>query len=75
MGTAHGLHSENRERVNLGTHGGTLTARMTDDDSITLTFPAATVTEMPLPTGLAEAFAAEPEVRCSTGAVAMCFAV
>jgi PhzF family phenazine biosynthesis protein len=69
LATAHALHSEGLETVTFETRGGTLTARMRDDGSITLNFPAATVTEVPLPDGLAEALGARPDVTCSTGAL------
>ncbi|MFC9292836.1 PhzF family phenazine biosynthesis protein [Streptomyces sp. NPDC057011] len=48
---------------------GMLAARAEEDGSITLDFPAAPATDVPVPQGLAEALGARPEAALRTGAL------
>jgi len=69
LATAHAMH---RDRGTPGTvrfmsRSGVLVAHTADDGTITLDFPAATLTEAPAPEGLAEALGATPEATYATG--------
>ena len=69
LATAHALHSErcSAGTVRFSTLSGVLIAHFTDDGTITLDFPAATVAEMQVPEGLDLALGASAEAACSTG--------
>jgi PhzF family phenazine biosynthesis protein len=69
LATAHAMH---RDRGTPGTvrfmsRSGVLVAHTAQDGTITLDFPAATVSETPAPDGLAEALGATPQATCATG--------
>jgi PhzF family phenazine biosynthesis protein len=72
LATAHTLR---RERGVVGAlrfrsrFSGILTAHAHEDGSITLDFPAAPGTEVPVPTGLSEALGVKPEAAFRTGAL------
>jgi PhzF family phenazine biosynthesis protein len=71
LATAHAMH---RDRGTPGTvrfmsRSGVLVAHTAQDGTITLDFPAATVSETPAPDGLAEALGATPQATCATGAL------
>jgi PhzF family phenazine biosynthesis protein len=71
LATAYAMH---RDRGTPGTvrfmsRSGVLVAHTADDGTITLDFPAATITEAPAPEGLAEALGAAPEATYATGAL------
>ncbi|MFJ8849313.1 PhzF family phenazine biosynthesis protein [Streptomyces sp. NPDC102437] len=72
LATAHTLR---RERGGVGAlrfrsrFSGILTAHAHEDGSITLDFPAAPGTEVPVPTGLSEALGVKPEAAFRTGAL------
>ncbi|MEV4428199.1 PhzF family phenazine biosynthesis protein [Streptomyces sp. NPDC049602] len=72
LATAHTLR---RERGIVGAmrfrsrFSGILTAHAHEDGSITLDFPAAPGTEVPVPTGLSEALGVKPEATFRTGAL------
>ncbi|MBT2528393.1 PhzF family phenazine biosynthesis protein [Streptomyces sp. ISL-99] len=72
LATAHVLRAE---RGLVGTvrfssrESGVLLAHADDEGSITLDFPAAPGTEVPVPEGLAEALGTEPEATFRTGAL------
>ncbi|MFJ6793380.1 PhzF family phenazine biosynthesis protein [Streptomyces sp. NPDC091268] len=55
--------------------GDVLVARSEDDGAITLDFPAAPATEVPLPAGLADALGVRPEAAYRTGALGDLLAV
>lgn len=71
LATTHALHGDGRASgpVRFHTLSGVLVATPQDDGSITLDFPAAPLTEAPLPDGLAEALGAKPETAYRTGAL------
>ncbi|MGH3825096.1 MAG: PhzF family phenazine biosynthesis protein [Pseudonocardiaceae bacterium] len=71
LATAHALHSDQRTAgtVRFSTRSGVLTAHIRQDGAITLDFPAAPVTEIPIPAGLADALGAIPEAAYGTGAL------
>ncbi|MCY0940484.1 PhzF family phenazine biosynthesis protein [Streptomyces antarcticus] len=68
-------HTLRRERGAVGAlrfrsrFSGILTAHAQEDGSITLDFPAAPGTEVPVPEGLPEALGVEPEAAFRTGAL------
>ncbi|MGW5848885.1 PhzF family phenazine biosynthesis protein [Streptomyces sp. NPDC055254] len=72
LATAHTLH---REGLTPGPvrfrsrFSGILTAHPREDGAVTLDFPAAPGTEVPVPRGLAEALGARPEATFRTGAL------
>jgi PhzF family phenazine biosynthesis protein len=71
LATAHAMH---RDRGTPGTvrfmsRSGVLVAHTADDGTITLDFPAATLSEAPAPEGLAEALGVTPEATYTTGAL------
>lgn len=70
LATTHALHTDARINgpVRYHTRSGLLGATPQHDGSITLDFPAAPLTETPLPDGLAEALGgAKPETAYTTG--------
>jgi len=71
LATTHALRSDGRVTgpVRYSTLSGVLIATPRHDGSITLDFPAAPLTEAPLPDGLAEVLNAKPEVAYRTGAL------
>ncbi|MFD9356666.1 PhzF family phenazine biosynthesis protein [Streptomyces sp. NPDC060031] len=72
LATAHTLRREGLLTGPVRFHSrfsGVLTARGEDDGSITLDFPAAPATEVPVPPGLAEALGVRPEAAYRTGAL------
>jgi PhzF family phenazine biosynthesis protein len=71
LATAHALHSDHRTAgtVRFSTRSGLLTAHIRQDGAITLNFPAAPVTEVPIPEGLPDALGAKPAAAYSTGAL------
>jgi PhzF family phenazine biosynthesis protein len=72
LATTHALRSEGRTTgpVRYSTRSGILIATPQDDGSITLDFPAAVLSEAPLPDGLAEALGgAKPESAYRTGSL------
>ncbi|MGV9642200.1 PhzF family phenazine biosynthesis protein [Streptomyces sp. NPDC003514] len=69
LATAHVLHSTRTHEgpVRFATRSGVLVATPRADGSITLDFPTAPLTPVPLPDGLAEALGAEPLIAFDTG--------
>ncbi|MGW7659124.1 PhzF family phenazine biosynthesis protein [Streptomyces sp. NPDC054756] len=69
LATAHVLHSTRAHEgpVRFATRSGVLVATPRADGSITLDFPTAPLTPVPLPDGLAEALGAEPLIAFDTG--------
>jgi PhzF family phenazine biosynthesis protein len=69
LATAHVLRSDGRSSgtVRFSTRSGVLIAHTHDDGTITLDFPAASVTESPAPDGLPEALRATPDATYGTG--------
>lgn len=71
LATAHalldgpGVSSE----IRFDTLSGVLAARTAGDGAITLDFPAATISEAPMPPGLVEAVGASPATTWATGAL------
>jgi len=71
LATTHALRADGRATgpVRFHTLSGVLVATPNDDGSITLDFPAAPLTEAPLPDGLVDALGAKPETAYRTGAL------
>jgi PhzF family phenazine biosynthesis protein len=71
LATAHALHSDRGTpgTVRFSSRGGVLVAHTYDDGTITLDFPAADVTEVSPPDGLAEALGTKPDATFGTGAL------
>jgi PhzF family phenazine biosynthesis protein len=71
LATAHALRSDRGSpgTVRFASQSGVLVAHAREDGTITLDFPAATLTEAPAPEGLAEALGAAPEATFETGAL------
>ena len=69
LATAHVLNSTRAHEgpVRFATHSGVLVATPRADGSITLDFPTAPLTPVPVPDGLAEALGAEPLNAFDTG--------
>ena len=69
LATTHALRSDDRiaGAVRYHTRSGVLIAHPNDDDTITLDFPAAPLTEVPIPEGLVEALGVKPEATYRTG--------
>lgn len=69
LATAHALHSDRGApgTVRFRSRSGILIAHTHDDATITLDFPAALTTEVPIPDGLAEALHAQPDTTYGTG--------
>jgi PhzF family phenazine biosynthesis protein len=77
LATAHAMH---RDRGTPGTvrfmsRSGVLVAHTAADGTITLDFPAATISEAPAPDGLADALSVAPRATYSTGALGDMLAV
>jgi PhzF family phenazine biosynthesis protein len=77
LATAHAMH---RDRGTPGTvrfmsRSGVLVAHTADDGTITLDFPAATISDARAPDGLAEALGAAPQATYATGALGDLLAV
>jgi PhzF family phenazine biosynthesis protein len=71
LATAHALHGDGAAdgAVRFSSRSGVLVACTNQDGTITLDFPAAPATEVPVPDGLAEALGATPEAAYGTGAL------
>jgi PhzF family phenazine biosynthesis protein len=69
LATTHALRSDGRiaESVRYHTRSGVLIAHPNDDATITLDFPVAPLTEVPIPDGLVEALGVKPEATYRTG--------
>ena len=69
LATAHALRSDRGTpgTVRFGSRSGVLVTHTHDDGTITLDFPAAPATEIPVPDGLAEALDAKPDASYRTG--------
>jgi PhzF family phenazine biosynthesis protein len=71
LATTHALRSDGRVggSVRYHTRSGVLVGMPQDTGAITLDFPAAPLTQTPVPDGLVEALGAKPEVAYRTGAL------
>jgi PhzF family phenazine biosynthesis protein len=71
LATAHALHDDRGSpgTVRFSSLSGILVTQSRADGTITLDFPAAPATEVPVPEGLAEALGARPEATFATGAL------
>lgn len=71
LATAHALHSDrgNPGTVRFSSRSGVLITRAHGDGTITLDFPAAPLSEIPIPGGLAGALNTEPGTAYGTGAL------
>jgi PhzF family phenazine biosynthesis protein len=71
LATAHAMNTDGLvdKAVRFSTLSGILTAGVAPDGTITLDFPAAPGTEIPLPDGLADAIGATPVAAYRTGAL------
>jgi PhzF family phenazine biosynthesis protein len=71
LATAHALRSDcaTPGTVRFSSRSGVLIAYTHDDGTVTLDFPAAPATEVPIPSGLAEALSAKPDAAYGTGAL------
>jgi PhzF family phenazine biosynthesis protein len=71
LATTHALVSDGRVRGSVRYHtlSGVLAATPRDDGAITLDFPAAPLTQTPVPDGLVEALGAKSEIAYRTGAL------
>ncbi len=71
LATAHALHNDRGTpgTVRFSSRSGVLVTHTHHDGTITLDFPAAPVTEVPVPDGLAESLGAKPEATYHTGAL------
>jgi PhzF family phenazine biosynthesis protein len=71
LATAHALHGDGAidGAVRFSSRSGVLVAHTHQDGTITLDFPAAPATEVPVPDGLAEGLGATPEAAYGTGAL------
>jgi PhzF family phenazine biosynthesis protein len=71
LATAHALHHDRGGpgTVRFSTRSGVLVAHTDEDGTITLDFPAADLTEIPIPDGLAKALGVEPEATYDTGSL------
>ncbi|MGH3866759.1 MAG: PhzF family phenazine biosynthesis protein [Pseudonocardiaceae bacterium] len=69
LATAHALHSDRGTpgTVRFSSRSGVLVTHSHDDGTITLDFPAAPTTEIPVPDGLADALDATPDAAYGTG--------
>jgi PhzF family phenazine biosynthesis protein len=77
LATAHALHADRGGpgTVRFTSRSGVLITHTRDDGTITLDFPTATVTETPVPDGLAEALGAKPDATFGTGSLGDLLAV
>jgi PhzF family phenazine biosynthesis protein len=71
LATAHALHNDRGGpgTVRFSTRSGVLAAHTDENGTITLDFPAANLTEIPIPDGLAKALGVEPEATYDTGSL------
>lgn len=71
LATAHALHSDRGvpSIIRFSSRSGILIAHTHQDGAITVDFPAAPATEVPIPDGLPEALSAKPDAVHSTGAL------
>ncbi|MFN2496914.1 MAG: PhzF family phenazine biosynthesis protein [Pseudonocardiaceae bacterium] len=71
LATAHALHQDRGipGTVRFNSRSGVLAAHTRDDGTITLDFPAAPSTEIPVPDGLAAALGDRPDSTYGTGAL------
>lgn len=71
LATAHALHTDRGTpgTVRFSSRSGVLVAHSRADGSITLDFPAATLTETAIPDGLVEALGAKPDSTFGTGSL------
>jgi PhzF family phenazine biosynthesis protein len=71
LAIAHALHDDRGGpgTVRFSTRTGVLVAHTDEDGTITLDFPAADLTEIPIPDGLAKALGVEPEATYDTGSL------
>jgi len=71
LATTHALHTDRGTpaTVRFSSRSGILVAHSRADGSITLDFPAATLTETPAPDGLLEALGAKPDATYRTGSL------
>jgi PhzF family phenazine biosynthesis protein len=76
LATAHALYRDRGAgTVRFASRSGVLSTTSRADGTITLDFPAATLSELPAPEGLAEALGAEPEAVFGTGSLGDVLAV
>jgi PhzF family phenazine biosynthesis protein len=77
LATAHALHTDRGTpaTVRFRSRSGILLAHSRADGSITLDFPAATLTGTAVPNGLAEALGAKPDATFGTGSLGDLLAV
>jgi PhzF family phenazine biosynthesis protein len=77
LATAHALHEDRGSpaTVSFTSRSGVLVTHSRDDGTITLDFPLAPPSEVPVPDGLAEALGAVPEATYETGALGDLLAV
>jgi PhzF family phenazine biosynthesis protein len=71
LATAHAMHRDRGAPVTVRftSRSGVLVAHTADDGTITLDFPAATISETPAPDGLADALGVVPQATYATGAL------
>jgi len=69
LATAHALRADRGApgTVRFSSQSGVLVTHAREDGTITLDFPAATLTEVPAPDGLADALGAAPDATFATG--------
>ncbi|MGH3830847.1 MAG: PhzF family phenazine biosynthesis protein [Pseudonocardiaceae bacterium] len=77
LATAHALHSDRAaaSTIRFSSRSGILVAHIHQNGTITLDFPAAPATEIPIPDGLPEALRAKPDTAYGTGALGDLLAV
>jgi PhzF family phenazine biosynthesis protein len=77
LATAHALRSDGGGpgAIRFSSRSGILVAHARDDGAITLDFPAAPATDVPVPDGLADALGARPDAVHGTGALGDLLAV
>ncbi len=77
LATAHALHNDRGDAgtVRFSSRSGVLITHSHDDGTITLDFPAAPTTEIPIPEGLTDALNAKPDAAYGTGALGDLLAV
>lgn len=76
LATAHALRADRGAgTIRFTSRSGVLITHSRDDGTITLDFPTATLTETPLPNGLAEAIGAKPDITYLTGSLGDLLAV
>jgi PhzF family phenazine biosynthesis protein len=77
LATAHALRSDCKTTgtIRFSSRSGILIAHTHDDGTVTMDFPAAPATEVPIPDGIAEALNAKPDAAYSTGGLGDLLAV